>query len=59
MFDPWLEMGGGGNKYFGPSSTLKDNKLISGSTKGLCNTPPTLVYRMLWHNFVKILSALI
>lgn len=27
MFDLWLEMGG--NKYFGTSSTLKDNTLIS------------------------------
>lgn len=31
MFDLWLEVGG--NKYFGTSSTLRDNTLLAGTTK--------------------------
>lgn len=50
---------GGGNKYFGMNFSLKDNVLISGSTKRLCNTHPIQVYGMLWHNFPKILYAFI
>lgn len=47
----WLEMGG--NKYFGVSSVLKGNMFISGSAVRLRNTHPLLVYRALWHTFVK------
>lgn len=55
MFDSWLEMGG--NKYFGTSSTLKDNINFQLYTKTVQPSYPSL--RVLWHKFMKILHALI
>lgn len=55
MFDSWLEMGE--NKYIGIEFYPKRQQINFLVLVKDCATP-LLVYRMLWHNVIKILGHL-